>query len=213
MKLLATLSSNWSPFWRPDPFTRKGVALATQHARKLRAFLQRDSRISLKRPIVSQLDWHRFMLGASRSRGCRKPWWGSRVGEGPHVSVAGRVVLQPAPPPPPPSGWRSSDGKLMLTIVVLNNFFPRLDRPCGTSAELGRCGFRNCYNERGAPRRNMNWRSSPSTGEKRFLSHPVPHKPRFGIFVTTRLATYMLSAIVQQVTGETGARTISRRGC
>ena len=37
--------------------------------------------------------------------------------------------------------------------------------------------------------------------EKRFFSHPIPHKPGTK-FVYNSLATYMLSAIVQKVTGE-----------
>ena len=39
------------------------------------------------------------------------------------------------------------------------------------------------------------------TWEKRFFSHPIPHKPGTK-FVYNSLATYMLSAIVQKVTGE-----------
>jgi len=47
----------------------------------------------------------------------------------------------------------------------------------------------------------LNWRETPHW-VKGFLAHPVPHKPGTHFRYNTP-ATYMLSAIVQKVTGQT----------
>jgi CubicO group peptidase (beta-lactamase class C family) len=103
-------------------------------------------------------------------------------------------------------GLAIADGKLSLDDEVLK-FFPE-DAPAEPSANLRAMRVRDLLrmsagNQTEAPL--WSWSGGDGPGErltKLFLAHPVPFKPSTH-FLYNSPATYMLSAIVQKVTGMT----------
>ena len=79
-------------------------------------------------------------------------------------------------------------------------YFPD-QAPAEPSANLRAMRVRDLLTMNAGHQDELNWRKAKDWS-KAFLSHPVPHKPGTHFRYNTP-ATYMLSAIVQQVTGET----------
>lgn len=96
-------------------------------------------------------------------------------------------------------GLAIEEGKLSLDDRVLK-FFPD-DAPDKPSNNLKRMRVRDLLTMNTGHENEVNWRAAPNWAEA-FLNHPVPHKPGTHFRYNTP-ATYMLSAIVQKVTGKT----------
>lgn len=102
-------------------------------------------------------------------------------------------------------GLALADGKLSLDDQIIK-FFPE-DVPAEPSANLRAMRIRDLLrmssgNQSEAPLRVEDPAKPNNTWTKTFLSHPVPFKPGTH-FLYNSPATYMLSAIVQKVTGMT----------
>ncbi len=102
-------------------------------------------------------------------------------------------------------GFAVAEGKLNLDDQVIK-FFPD-ETPADPSANLGAMRVRdllrmNTGNQVEAPIRADDPTKQTETWVKTFLTHPVPFKPGTH-FLYNSPATYMLSAIVQKVTGMT----------
>lgn len=96
-------------------------------------------------------------------------------------------------------GLAVADGKLGVDDPVLK-FFPD-DAPTEPSANLNAMRIRDLLTMTTGHQDEVNWREAADWA-KAFLAHPVPHKPGTHFRYNTP-ATYMLSAIVQKVTGQT----------
>ena len=96
-------------------------------------------------------------------------------------------------------GLLVAEGGLSVDDLVLP-FFPE-DAPAEPSANLKAMRVRDLLTMSTGHHDEVNWREAPHWA-KAFLSHPVPHKPGTHFCYNTP-ATYMLSAIVQKVTGMT----------
>jgi CubicO group peptidase (beta-lactamase class C family) len=97
-------------------------------------------------------------------------------------------------------GLAIAEGKLSLDDPVLK-FFPD-DAPDKPSKNLQAMRVHDLLRMSTGHQTEPNVRSSKETWVKTFLSHPVPFKPGTHFLYNTP-ATYMLSAIVQKVTGQT----------
>ena len=102
-------------------------------------------------------------------------------------------------------GLAIAEGKLSLDDQVLK-FFPE-DAPSEPSANLRALRVRdllrmNTGNQTEAPIRVDDATKQSDTWVKTFMGHPIPFKPGTH-FLYNSPATYMLSAIVQKVTGQT----------
>lgn len=96
-------------------------------------------------------------------------------------------------------GLAVAEGKLSIDDPVLK-FFPD-DAPPEPSANLKQMRVRDLLTMNTGHQDELNWREE-AHWVKAFLAHPVPHKPGTHFRYNTP-ATYMLSAIVQKVTGQT----------
>ncbi|EAQ81882.1 serine hydrolase domain-containing protein [Blastopirellula marina] len=96
-------------------------------------------------------------------------------------------------------GLAVADGKLSVDDPVLK-FFPDL-APENPSENLQAMRVRDLLTMSAGHQDELNWREAPHWA-KAFLAHPAPHKPGTHFRYNTP-ATYMLSAIVQKVTGQT----------
>lgn len=97
-------------------------------------------------------------------------------------------------------GLAIADGKVALDDEVLK-FFPE-DTPTEPSANLKAMRVRDLLCMSAGHQAEVSLRDSKETWTKAFLTHPVLHKPGTHFLYNTP-ATYMLSAIVQKVTGVT----------
>jgi CubicO group peptidase (beta-lactamase class C family) len=97
-------------------------------------------------------------------------------------------------------GLAIADGKLTLDDEVMK-FFPE-DAPTDPSANLKAMRVRDLLCMSAGHQAEVSLSDSKETWTKAFLNHPVPHKPGTHFLYNTP-ATYMLSAIVQKVTGMT----------
>jgi CubicO group peptidase (beta-lactamase class C family) len=97
-------------------------------------------------------------------------------------------------------GLAIADGKLTLDDEVLK-FFPE-DAPFEPSANLKAMRVRDLLCMSAGHQTEVPLADSGDPWTKAFLNHPVPHKPGTHFMYNTP-ATYMLSAIVQKVTGIT----------
>ena len=144
---------------------------------------------------------HSFML-VRHGQVVAEGWWGPYDAETPHVLYSlSKSFTSTA------VGLAIAERKLSLDDEVLK-FFPE-DAPAGPSANLRAMRVRDLLrmsaghqtearfwlNEPESPARDQTW-------AKKFLAHPVPFKPGTH-FMYNSPATYMLSAIVQKVTGQT----------
>jgi CubicO group peptidase (beta-lactamase class C family) len=144
---------------------------------------------------------HSFML-VRHGKVVAEGWWGPYDAQTPHVLYSlSKSFTSTA------VGLAIAEGKLSLDDEVLK-FFPE-DAPAEPSANLKSMRVRdllrmNTGHQSEAPL----WRPPAGTNTpddpwtKKFLAHPVPFKPGTH-FLYNSPATYMLSAIVQKVTGTT----------
>lgn len=136
---------------------------------------------------------HSFML-VRHGKVIAEAWWEPEAAEKPHVlwSLSKSFTSTAV-------GFAIEEGKLSIDDPVLK-FFPE-DAPEEPSENLKGMRVRDLLTMTAGHEKEVNWRQAPNW-MKAFLDHPVPHKPGTH-FVYNTPATYMLSAIVQKVTGET----------
>lgn len=144
---------------------------------------------------------HSFML-VRHGQVVAEGWWAPYDAKTPHVLYSlSKSFTSTA------VGLAIAEGKLSLDDEVLK-FFPE-DAPAQPSANLRSMRVRDLLrmstgHQTEAPLRS-DGPESPMRGQswtKKFLAHPVPFKPGTH-FLYNSPATYMLSAIVQKVTGMT----------
>jgi CubicO group peptidase (beta-lactamase class C family) len=136
---------------------------------------------------------HSFML-VRHGHVVAEAWWQPESAEKPHVlwSLSKSFTSTAV-------GLAIAEGKLSLDDPVLK-FFPD-DAQVEPSENLRAMTVRDLLTMSAGHQDELNWREAPHWA-KAFLAHPVPHEP--GTFFRYNTpATYMLSAIVQKVTGET----------
>ena len=136
---------------------------------------------------------HSFML-VRHGKVVAEAWWQPESPEKKHVlwSLSKSFTSTAV-------GLAVHEGKLSVDDLVLD-FFPD-DTPAEPSANLKAMRVRDLLTMSAGHQDEVNWRAAPDW-VKAFLSHPVPHKPGTHFRYNTP-ATYMLSAIVQKVTGQT----------
>jgi CubicO group peptidase (beta-lactamase class C family) len=104
-------------------------------------------------------------------------------------------------------GLAVAEGKLSINEPVLK-FFPK-EAPAERSHNLKAMRVRDLLTMNTGHQNEVNWREAPHWA-KAFLAHPVPHEPGTHFRYNTP-ATYMLSAIVQKVTGKTALEYLTPR--
>ncbi|MBT5018615.1 MAG: serine hydrolase [Planctomicrobium sp.] len=121
-------------------------------------------------------------------------WWAPESAEKPHIlwSLSKSFTSTAV-------GLAVAEGKLKIDDHVLK-YFPE-DAPAEPSENLKAMRIRDLLTMNAGHQNELNWRISKNWA-KDFLAHPVPHKPGTHFRYNTP-ATYILSAIVQKVTGET----------
>lgn len=136
---------------------------------------------------------HSFML-VRHGQVVAEAWWAPESADKPHVlwSLSKSFTSTAI-------GLAVAEGKLSVDDRVLD-FFPD-DAPEEPSANLKAMRVRDLLTMNAGHHDELNWRKAPHWVQA-FLAHPVPHKPGTHFRYNTP-ATYMLSAIVQKVTGET----------
>lgn len=136
---------------------------------------------------------HSFML-VRHGHVVAEAWWEPESADKPHIlwSLSKSFTSTAV-------GLAVEEGKLSVDDRVLE-FFPE-DAPAKPSANLKAMRIRDLLTMNAGHQDEVNWRAAPHWA-KAFLAHPVPHKPGTHFRYNTP-ATYMLSAIVQKVTGET----------
>lgn len=136
---------------------------------------------------------HSFML-VRHGKVIAEAWWDPESADSPHVlwSLSKSFTSTAV-------GLAVEEGKLSINDPVLM-FFPE-DAPEKPSHNLRAMRVRDLLTMNAGHQDELNWRQADDW-VKAFLAHPVPHKPGTHFRYNTP-ATYMLSAIVQKVTGET----------
>lgn len=136
---------------------------------------------------------HSFML-VRHGHVIAEAWWAPESAEKPHVlwSLSKSFTSTAV-------GLAVADDKLSVDDLVLS-FFPN-DAPADPSENLMAMRVRDLLTMNAGHQNELDWREAEHWA-KAFLAHPVPHKPGTHFRYNTP-ATYMLSAIVQKVTGET----------
>lgn len=136
---------------------------------------------------------HSFML-VRHGQVVAEAWWAPHTAEESHVlwSLSKSFTSTAV-------GLAVAEGKLSIDDPVLK-FFPE-DAPAEPSANLKAMRVRDLLTMSTGHQDEPNWREAPHWVQT-FLTQPVPHKPGTHFRYNTP-ATYMQSAIVQQVTGET----------
>jgi len=142
---------------------------------------------------------HGFML-VRHGRVVAEAWWTPYDAKTPHILFSlSKSFTSTA------VGLAIAEGKLSLDDEVLR-FFPE-DAPAEPSANLKAMRIRDLLRmATGHQTEPSLWRAEPGAADtpwtRRFLAHPVPFKPGTH-FLYNSAGTYMLSAIVQKVTGAT----------
>ena len=136
---------------------------------------------------------HSFML-VRHGHVIAEAWWAPESADKPHIlwSLSKSFTSTAV-------GLAVAEGKLSPDDHVLK-FFPD-DAPAEPSANLKAMRVRDLLTMNAGHQDELNWRAADHWA-KAFLDHPVPHKPGAHFRYNTP-ATYMLSAIVQKVVGET----------
>ncbi|MDC0308140.1 beta-lactamase family protein [Planctomycetaceae bacterium] len=136
---------------------------------------------------------HSFML-VRHGHVVAEAWWESESAEKPHIlwSLSKSFTSTAV-------GLAIEEGKIALDDQV-TKFFPD-DIPPSPSANLQAMRIRDLLTMNAGHQNELNWRVTKNWAQA-FLAHPVPLKPGTHFRYNTP-ATYMLSAIVQKVTGET----------
>ncbi len=136
---------------------------------------------------------HSFML-VRNGNVVAEAWWAPESPDKPHVlwSLSKSFTSTAV-------GLAVADGKLSVDDLVLD-FFPE-SAPADPPGNLKSMRVRDLLTMSAGHQDEMNLRAAKDWVAE-FLAHPVPHKPGTHFRYNTP-ATYMLSAIVQKVTGET----------
>ncbi len=136
---------------------------------------------------------HSFML-VRHGQVVVEAWWQPEASHKPHVlwSLSKSFTSTAV-------GLAVSEGKLSIDDPVLK-FFPE-DAPAEPSDNLRAMRVRDLLTMTAGHQDEVNLRDA-GDWVKAFLNHPVPHEPGTHFQYNTP-ATYMLSAIVQKVTGQT----------
>ncbi|MDA8743277.1 beta-lactamase family protein [Rubripirellula amarantea] len=144
---------------------------------------------------------HSFML-VRHGYVVAEAWWEPESAEKPHVlwSLSKSFTSTAV-------GLAVADGKLSVDDHVLK-FFPD-DAPAEPSENLKAMRVRDLLTMNAGHEDEVQWLEAEDWA-KAFLSHRVPHKPGTHFRYNTP-ATYMLSAIVQKVTGETVLKYLKPR--
>ena len=136
---------------------------------------------------------HSFML-VRHGKVVAEAWWNPESADKPHVLFSlSKSFTSTA------VGLAVAEGKLSVDDLVIK-FFPD-ESPAEVSANLKAMRVRDLLTMSTGHQDEVNLKSEVHW-KKAFLNHPVPHKPGTHFKYNTP-ATYMLSAIVQKVTGET----------
>jgi len=135
---------------------------------------------------------HSFML-VRHGHVVAEAWWKPESAEKPHVlwSLSKSFTSTAV-------GLAVDEGKLSVDDLVLK-YFPE-DAPEEPSTNLKSMRVRDLLTMSTGHQDELNWREQADWASA-FLAHPVPHKPGTHFKYNTP-ATYMLSAIVQKVTGQ-----------
>jgi CubicO group peptidase (beta-lactamase class C family) len=135
---------------------------------------------------------HSFML-VRHGQVVAEAWWAPEAADKPHVlwSLSKSFTSTAV-------GLAVADGKLSIDDRVID-FFPD-ETPDGPSNNLKSMRVRDLLTMSTGHQDEVNLRDQ-THWRRAFLSHPVPHKPGTHFCYNTP-ATYMLSAIVQEVTGQ-----------
>lgn len=136
---------------------------------------------------------HSFML-VRHGHVVAEAWWAPESAQKPHVlwSLSKSFTSTAV-------GLAVAEGKLNINELVLP-FFPD-DAPKEPAANLKAMRIKDLLTMNAGHQDEVSLRSAKHW-TKAFLAHPVPHKPGTHFRYNTP-ATYMLSAIVQKVTGQT----------
>ncbi len=136
---------------------------------------------------------HSFMLVRNGSV-VAEAWWAPESADNPHVlwSLSKSFTSTAV-------GLAVAEGKFSIDDPVLD-FFPE-SAPANPSSNLQSMRVRDLLTMSAGHQDETNLRAAKNWVAE-FLAHPVPHKPGTHFRYNTP-ATYMLSAIVQKVTGET----------
>ncbi len=136
---------------------------------------------------------HSFML-VRHGHVVAEAWWEPQAADTPHVlwSLSKSFTSTAV-------GLAVAEGKLTIDDPVLK-FFPE-DAPADPSDNLKAMRVRDLLTMSTGHQEEVNLREAQDWA-KAFLHHPVPDEPGSHFLYNTP-ATYMLSAIVQKVTGET----------
>lgn len=136
---------------------------------------------------------HSFML-LRNGKVIAEAWWAPATAETPHVlwSLSKSFTSTAV-------GLAIEEGKLKLDDPILK-FFEE-ESPVEISDHLSTMRVRDLLSMSAGHDVELDWLNKENWAEA-FLRHPVPHKPGTHFRYNTP-ATYMLSAIVQKVTGET----------
>ena len=136
---------------------------------------------------------HSFML-VRHGHVVAEAWWKPESAETPHIlwSLSKSFTSTAV-------GFAVAEGKLSIDDPVLK-FFPD-DAPAEVSENLRAMRVRDLLTMSAGHQVEVNLRNEPHW-IKAFLAHPVPHKPGSHFQYNTP-ATFMLSAIVQKITGKT----------
>lgn len=136
---------------------------------------------------------HSFMM-VRHGKVVAEAWWNPESADKPHVLFSlSKSFTSTA------VGLAVAEGKLSIDDLVIK-FFPE-ETPAEVATNLKAMRVRDLLTMSAGHQDEVNLKSELHW-RKAFLNHPVPHKPGTHFKYNTP-ATYMLSAIVQKVTGET----------
>jgi len=152
-----------------------------------------DVRAFLETANIEVNTMHSFML-VRHGNVVAEAWWQPEAADKPHVlwSLSKSFTSTAV-------GLAVSEGKLNVDDTVLK-FFAE-DAPEEASANLRAMRVRDLLTMSTGHQDELKWREAADWASA-FLAQPVPHKPGTHFKYNTP-ATYMLSAIVQKVTGQT----------
>ncbi|MCA9120611.1 MAG: serine hydrolase [Planctomycetaceae bacterium] len=178
-------------FSSPITSVAQGTAMprSTPEAQGISASAIRDFIETADREVNSM---HSFML-VRHGHVVAEAWWQPEAADRPHVlwSLSKSFTSTAV-------GLAVAEGKLNVDDHV-TSFFPN-DLPPNPSTNLKAMRIRDLLTMNAGHQDELNWRQAEHW-TKAFLAHPVPHKPGTHFRYNTP-ATYMLSAVVQKVTGE-----------
>lgn len=186
--LIVTSSQGFTQ--EPAPPVVKSLPRSTPEAQGVSSAAILDFVQTADREVKSM---HSFML-VRHGHVVAEAWWKPESAEKPHVlwSLSKSFTSTAV-------GLAVAEGKLSIDDPVLK-FFPE-DAPSDVSANLKAMRVRDLLTMSTGHADEVSFRNE-SAWINSFLAHPVPHKPGTHFLYNTP-ATFMLSAIVQNVTGQT----------